>query len=151
EGLARAGDAEQDLVAFALPRLGDELGDGGGLVAGGRVLRLQPEGDAPALVRAVGAVRRPAGGGAGGLLGRQARAGDRGEHRHVRRLRRALGGAALVVAQEGGGRLGQLTGDVDGLLRAGRGALGRTGTVHERSLGGGAGLRQSTRRRAAGC
>src|SRR5690606_22375142 len=28
EGLARAGDAEQDLVALALPRLGDELGDG---------------------------------------------------------------------------------------------------------------------------
>src|SRR5690606_8870331 len=119
EGLARAGDAEQDLVALALPRLGDELGDGGGLVAGGGVFRLQPEGDAFALVRTVGAVGRPALRRAGRLLRRQARAGDRREHRHVRRLRRPPGRAALVVAQEGGGRLGQLAGDVDRLLRAG--------------------------------
>ena len=133
EGLARAGDAEQDLVALAGVRRGDELGDGGGLVAGGGVLALQPEGDVFAAGGAVGAVRGPVGGLAGGLLRRQARAGDGGEHGHVRGLDRHAGGRAVVVAEEGGGCLGHgLAGDVDRLGSARRGALGGAGTVHER-------------------
>ena len=45
-GLARAGDAEQHLVALVLAHALDQLGDGGGLVALGLVLRHQLEGDA---------------------------------------------------------------------------------------------------------
>ena len=37
EGLAGAGDAEQDLIFFAGGEAGDELGDGAGLVALGLV------------------------------------------------------------------------------------------------------------------
>ena len=45
-GLARAGDAEQDLVGLAVVGGLDEIGDGGGLVAGGLVGRDEAEGDA---------------------------------------------------------------------------------------------------------
>ena len=57
EGLARAGDAQQHLVALALLRLRDELGDGGRLVAGRLVVGLQAEGLAAfKLVRPLGPV-----------------------------------------------------------------------------------------------
>ncbi len=57
-GLARAGDAEQHLVALVLAHALDQLGDGGGLVALGLVLRHQREGDAAlGLLRARGTVR----------------------------------------------------------------------------------------------
>ena len=46
EGLARAGDAEQHLVALMLIDALDQLGDGGRLVAPRLVLRDDPEGDA---------------------------------------------------------------------------------------------------------
>ena len=60
EGLARAGDAEQHLVALVGLHAGDELGNGGGLVALGLVLAHELEADAAlALVRARRAVRRP--------------------------------------------------------------------------------------------
>src|SRR5690606_36862481 len=55
-GLARAGDAQQHLLAIALVGLGHKLGDGRRLVAGGLVLGLQPEGDALLVGRPVGAV-----------------------------------------------------------------------------------------------
>ena len=46
EGLARAGDAEQHLVALMRVHLGDELGDGRGLIALWRKLGLDVEGHA---------------------------------------------------------------------------------------------------------
>ena len=61
EGLARAGDAQQHLIPVARLGLGHQFGDGGGLIAGGGVFRLQPK--APALLGAFarGAVRHPVG------------------------------------------------------------------------------------------
>ena len=60
EGLARAGDAEQHLVALVLPDAGHELGDGGRLVALGLELGGEVEPDAALrLVGAVRAMRRP--------------------------------------------------------------------------------------------
>ena len=44
EGLARAGDAQEHLVAHALPQAGHDLGNGLGLVAGGRVRAHELEG-----------------------------------------------------------------------------------------------------------
>ena len=43
EGLAGAGDAEEDLVLVAGGEAGDELGDGAGLVALGGVLGVKTE------------------------------------------------------------------------------------------------------------
>ena len=43
EGLAGAGDAEEDLIALGGADAGDEVADGGGLVAGGLVVGLQHE------------------------------------------------------------------------------------------------------------
>ena len=58
EGLARAGDAEQNLAALFLIGAGDQLGDGRRLVALRRVLRLELETDAAfGLVRALRPVR----------------------------------------------------------------------------------------------
>ena len=44
--LARAGDAEQDLIGFAVVGAFEQFGNGGGLVAGGGVIGLEAEGDA---------------------------------------------------------------------------------------------------------
>jgi hypothetical protein len=110
-----AGDAQQYLFAIARLGLGHKLGDGRGLVAGGLVLRLQPEGDALLVGRAVGAVRHPVGRGGGRFLGRQARAVHGREHRH----------AAVV---EGDRRLlHPRIGRVNGLGRF----RGRTGHEHQ--------------------
>src|SRR5271166_6035592 len=60
EGLARAGDAEQDLIALMRPYAVDKLVDGGRLIALRLIFRDEPEGDAA--LRLVGAgrpVRRP--------------------------------------------------------------------------------------------
>ena len=46
EGLAGAGDPEQNLIALAAGDRGGELGDGLRLIAGGRVFRLEVEGNA---------------------------------------------------------------------------------------------------------
>ena len=60
EGLARAGDAEQDLVALAVVEALDEVGDGGRLVAGGLVVGDHADRDAALrLFRPGRAVRRP--------------------------------------------------------------------------------------------
>ncbi len=75
EGLARAGDAEQDLVGFVAPDALGELGDGGGLVAGGGIVADELEAAAAlGLLRARGPVRDPGGQlGAGGVVGEGAR------------------------------------------------------------------------------
>ena len=95
EGLARAGDAEQHLVALVLVDARDQLGDGGGLVALGLVLRHQLEGDAAlGLLGALGPVRDEL---------RQAARHQRmrGDHRLLgQHLARALG--ALVRLGEDG-------------------------------------------------
>ncbi len=62
EGLARAGDAEQDLVGLAVLDALDDVGDGGGLVAGGLIGRHQLERDSTfGLFARRGAVRHPGG------------------------------------------------------------------------------------------
>uniref|UniRef100_A0A0N5A6Y0 NAD-specific glutamate dehydrogenase n=1 Tax=Parastrongyloides trichosuri TaxID=131310 RepID=A0A0N5A6Y0_PARTI len=119
EGLARAGDAQQHLLAIALVRLGHKLGDGRGLVPRGLVFRLQPEGDALLVGRPVGAVRDPVGGGGGGLLRREARAAHRREH-----------GRTTVVEDDG--RLAETgIGRVDGLGQLLGRCRGRTGHEHQ--------------------
>ncbi len=63
KGLARAGDAEQHLVGFAIVDAFHQLGDGGGLVAGGLIGGDHAEGMADILFDlAFGAVRHPGGG-----------------------------------------------------------------------------------------
>ncbi len=95
EGLARAGDAEQHLVALVLVHARDQLGDGGGLVALGLVLRHQLEGDAAlGLLGALGPVRDEL---------RQAARHQRvrGDHRLLgQHLARALG-ALVRLGQDG--------------------------------------------------
>ena len=60
EGLARAGDAEQDLGLVVVGNAGDEVGDGGRLVALRHVVGGEAEGDAAlGLVGTVGTVRQP--------------------------------------------------------------------------------------------
>src|SRR5690606_35385422 len=76
EGLARAGDAQENLILLALIGLVDQFGDGGGLVAGGLERRDHAERALDDGSRPRGAVRRPPGVDAGRLFWRQARAGD---------------------------------------------------------------------------
>ena len=58
EGLARAGDAEQHLVALMGVDAGDEFGDGGGLVALGLEVRDDLEGAAAFGFRRLGRLER---------------------------------------------------------------------------------------------
>src|SRR5690606_22839340 len=78
EGLARTGDAEQDLSLLALTRSLGQLADGGRLVAGGLVVRDELE-PAPAH-RFLGALRLVRGEGGGGVRFLQASANDEFGH-----------------------------------------------------------------------
>ena len=92
EGLARAGDAEQHLVLLAAFEARHQFGDGGGLVAGGLVIRNELE-RAPALKLlpgALGPVRGPDRGGGVEDGGRFSDAGRLGT-RHERKIGRAAG------------------------------------------------------------
>ena len=73
EGLARAGDAQQDLVALLALEPGDELDDGLGLVARGLVVGDDLEGHAP------GRPRRPADEGQGAREGRSLGVAEHGQ------------------------------------------------------------------------
>ncbi|MNI41089.1 hypothetical protein D3C73_953330 [compost metagenome] len=115
EGLARAGDAQEDLFAIARLGLGDQFSDGRGLVPRGLILGLQPEGDALFAGRPVRAVRHPVGGRGGRLFRRQARPCHRGEHRRTAVVE---GDRGLLHAATGIGRM-------NGLARF------RWGTGHE--------------------
>ena len=74
EGLARAGDAQQHLVVLPPLKTGDELGDGGRLVACRGVFGDQPEGPAALrLLRSVRPVRTPGHVRGGGVKGEDRR------------------------------------------------------------------------------
>lgn len=152
EGLARAGDAEQDLAALAGIDALDKVADGGRLVAGGLVVGGHADRDAAlGFFRPGGAVRRPqlavleqriaaldqrrqgfhgggdrTGGEAAGLFQRHVHAGDRVEAGAGARLR--IGGGADRHAA-GGLRGG-------GVFRRRRGALpgGLDGFLTRRDL-----------------
>ena len=140
-GLARAGDAQQHLVALVLLDAGHQLGDGGGLVALGLVLRHQREGDAALGLlgprRAVRLERRHAardqrvrrdhrllGQHLAGALGALVRLGQDGVERRRHALDAARGRGGVAQRGEGGGGRGQER-RLRGLGEAGRGrALG---------------------------
>ena len=105
EGLARAGDAEQDLVGLAVVDALDELGDGGGLVAGGVVVGGEAEGDAASALFA----RR--GGGAPGGVALDLLAAVQDD---------------VLERLDGGGDADGRVGDVGGDVKAGLGRLRRS-------------------------
>ncbi len=96
EGLAGAGDAEQDLVVLVGAHAGDELGDGGRLVAARLVV-----GDDPERHAALGLLRpgRAMGHPVGGIVGDVERAAARQQRLDV--LHRDGGGGAFGAGQVG--------------------------------------------------